>query len=62
MRAEQINELKNDPRTVRVGARAPRWVIPSVKVALVLVDLAFAALSFLAAFYLREGGSIFQQA
>lgn len=60
MRAERLKEPINDPRTVRVGARAPRWVIPSVKAALVLADLSLAALSFLAAFYLREATGILQ--
>lgn len=57
MRAEPL-EVAKDPRAVRVPARAPRWVIPSVKALLVLVDVALAALSFLIAFYLREGSSV----
>jgi exopolysaccharide biosynthesis polyprenyl glycosylphosphotransferase len=58
MRAEPLKEVAKDPRAVSVAARAPRWVIPSVKAALVVVDLALAAFSFLMAFYLREGSSI----
>jgi exopolysaccharide biosynthesis polyprenyl glycosylphosphotransferase len=58
MRAERIKERLNDPRAVSVGARAPRWVIPVVKSALVLADLALAALSFAAAFYMREGDDV----
>jgi exopolysaccharide biosynthesis polyprenyl glycosylphosphotransferase len=48
----------SEAREVRVPARAPQWIIPAVKVALVLADLALAALSFVAAFYLREGQAI----
>ncbi|MDQ3819235.1 MAG: sugar transferase [Acidobacteriota bacterium] len=58
MRAERVKERLSDARAVRVGARAPRWVIPVVRAALVSADLALAALSFLAAFYIREGVSI----
>jgi exopolysaccharide biosynthesis polyprenyl glycosylphosphotransferase len=61
MRAEQVKEVLNDPRAVRVGARAPRWIIPLVKAALVVADLSLAALSFFAAFYLREGSAILQR-
>ena len=48
-------------RAAHVPGRAPRWVMPLVKAALVAADLALTALSFLAAFYLREGAAIFQQ-
>jgi exopolysaccharide biosynthesis polyprenyl glycosylphosphotransferase len=61
MRAERVKEVLNDPRAVRVGARAPRWIIPVVKAALVAADLTLAALSFFAAFYLREGSAILQR-
>src|SRR5947209_295565 len=60
MRAEPIEERLSDPRAVHASARAPRWVIPLVRTALVVADLALAALSFLAAFYIREAVSIFQ--
>ena len=59
MRVERLKERPVEARAVSVGARAPRWVIPVVKTALVLADLALAALSFVAAFYLREGEAIF---
>jgi exopolysaccharide biosynthesis polyprenyl glycosylphosphotransferase len=49
-----------DARTVRVPARAPQWVIPTVKFVLVLSDAVIAVFAFFAAFYLREGGSVFQ--
>jgi exopolysaccharide biosynthesis polyprenyl glycosylphosphotransferase len=58
MRAERQKERLNDPRAVSVPGRAPRWVIPVVKSALVLADLALAALSFAVAFYMREGDDI----
>ncbi|HKR00515.1 MAG TPA: sugar transferase [Pyrinomonadaceae bacterium] len=58
MRVEQLKEPAIEARAVSVGGRAPRWVIPVVKAALVISDLALAALSFMAAFYLREGDSI----
>src|SRR5947208_12641681 len=60
MRAERLKERLSGPRAVSVGARAPRWVIPVVKSALVVADLALAALSFFAAFYLREGSLVMQ--
>ena len=41
-------------------ARAPQWIIPTVKSLLVATDLLIAAGSFLAAFYLRQGAAIFQ--
>src|SRR3954462_3751923 len=60
MRAERLKERMSDPRAVSIGARAPRWVIPMVRAALVVADLSLAALSFFAAFYLREGSLIIQ--
>ncbi len=54
MRAERLKELATEARAVSVPARAPGWVIPAVKAALVLADALIAALSFVAAFYLRE--------
>ena len=44
---------------VRVPARAPRWIVPTVKVALVIADAFAAALSFMLAFYVRERVSVF---
>ena len=44
---------------MRVPARAPRWIVPTVKVALVIADALAAALSFMLAFYMREGVSVF---
>ena len=47
---------------VRARARAPRWVMPTLKVLLVLVDALVAALSFVTAFTLREGVAVFDTA
>lgn len=44
---------------MRVPARAPRWIVPTVKVSLVIADAVAAALSFMLAFYTREGISVF---
>ena len=44
---------------MRVPARAPRWIVPTVKVALVISDALIAVASFMLAFYTREGVSVF---
>jgi exopolysaccharide biosynthesis polyprenyl glycosylphosphotransferase len=46
---------------VRAHSRAPQWIIPTVKATLVVADSLIAALSFAAAYYLREGGPILSQ-
>lgn len=61
MRAEQIKRPLIDPGAVRAPRRAPDWIIPTIKTALVCADAAIAAASFAAAFYLREGATIYQQ-
>jgi exopolysaccharide biosynthesis polyprenyl glycosylphosphotransferase len=48
-----------DPSIVRVPGRAPRWIVPTVKVGLVVADALAAAVSFMLAFYTREGVSVF---
>ncbi|HVF55978.1 MAG TPA: sugar transferase [Pyrinomonadaceae bacterium] len=48
-------------RAARAPARAPEWVIPSVKAALVLTDAALAFACFLLAFYVREGEPVWAQ-
>jgi len=60
MKPERIKQSLTDASTVRVPARAPTWAIPSVKMALVVIDLALAFTAFVGAFYLREGASILQ--
>ncbi len=44
---------------MRVSGRAPRWIVPSVKVLLVVADALAAALSFILAYSYREGVSVF---
>jgi exopolysaccharide biosynthesis polyprenyl glycosylphosphotransferase len=60
MRVEQINNRLIDRRIVRAPSRAPQWVIPTVKGALLATDAVIAAVSFAAAFYFRQGGPVFQ--
>ncbi len=62
MRAERIKKSPVDASAVRVPARAPQWIVPTVKALLVVTDFLIAALAFLAAFYLRAGDAIFQNA
>jgi exopolysaccharide biosynthesis polyprenyl glycosylphosphotransferase len=61
MRAEQLKERLSEARAVRVPARAPQWIVPAAKAALIVADLTLALLSFVGAFYLREGHAILQQ-
>jgi hypothetical protein len=61
MRVEQVQRPLLDHRIARAASRAPRWVMPLVKLALVVADALIAGGSFAAAFYLREGGPIFQE-
>src|SRR3712207_5367132 len=56
MRAERTEDLALRADVPRASARAPRWVVPAVKVALVLLDAAVAVASFAAAYVLRGGG------
>ncbi|HLA10255.1 MAG TPA: sugar transferase [Pyrinomonadaceae bacterium] len=55
MRAELIRKGRIEPRAVRLSRKAPRWVMPAVKIALIATDAALVALCFIAAFYLRMG-------
>ncbi|HEX6715868.1 MAG TPA: sugar transferase [Pyrinomonadaceae bacterium] len=48
-----------DASVVRVPGRAPRWIVPAVKVGLVIADAFAAAISFMLAFYAREGFPVF---
>ena len=48
-----------DASSVRVPGRAPRWIVPTVKVFLVSADAIAATLSFIIAFMYREGVSAF---
>jgi exopolysaccharide biosynthesis polyprenyl glycosylphosphotransferase len=59
VRAERTKQSVVDASVVRVPARAPRWIVPAVKVFLVIADALAAALSFMLAFYVREGVFVF---
>jgi exopolysaccharide biosynthesis polyprenyl glycosylphosphotransferase len=59
MRAERPRQTVTDPSAVRSPARAPRWIVPTVKLALVLTDALLAAGVFIVAFAYREGASAF---
>jgi exopolysaccharide biosynthesis polyprenyl glycosylphosphotransferase len=55
MRVEGFDGWVTKARGARAHARAPEWVIPAVKVALVSMDVSITLAAFLAAFYVREG-------
>ena len=59
MRAERERQRFFDARSVRVPGRAPRWIVPTVKVALVTADAFAVAFSFITAFTVRQGASAF---
>jgi exopolysaccharide biosynthesis polyprenyl glycosylphosphotransferase len=58
MRAERAKPLI-DASAVRVPGRAPRWIVPTVRLLLVFTDALAAAFSFILAFTIRENVSIF---
>ena len=60
MKPQRIRKPIIEASNVRVPGRAPSWVMPAIKLALVLVDLLIAAFSFIIAFYLRHGSAILQ--
>src|SRR6185503_12005818 len=62
MRAERTKQTIIDATVVRVPGRAPRWIVPTVKVSLVIADAFAAAISFMFAFYTRERGAVFSTA
>src|ERR1044071_8618708 len=59
MRAERTKQAMIDASVVRVPGRAPRWIVPTVKVSLVIADALAAAISFMLAFYTRERVAVF---
>ena len=59
MQAERTRQTVIDPSRVRVPGRAPRWIVPTVKVGLVVADAFAAMVSFMLAFYARERVSVF---
>src|SRR3954467_3328763 len=62
MKAETFVTDLTNASAVRVPARAPRWVVPLVKLALVLTDASLALLCFVAAFYVWHYQSIVHRA
>lgn len=62
MKPQRIRKPLTEPRTVRVPGRVPIWIMPAIKLTLVLVDILMAGSSFVIAFYLRHGSSILEQA
>ena len=58
MKAE-LAKAATTAEAVRVPARAPRWVVPLVKLTLAISDVALATLSFAAAFYVRHQEPLF---
>ncbi|HEY5885175.1 MAG TPA: sugar transferase [Pyrinomonadaceae bacterium] len=60
MRVEHIQTAVMDHRIARAVARAPRWVMPLARLALVIADGVIAGGAFALAFYLREADPIFQ--
>jgi len=62
MRAERTKQKTIDASVVRVPGRAPRWIVPTVKVSLVIADALAAAISFMLAFYTREHAAVFSGA
>jgi len=57
MKAETA--IKTDPKFVRAENRVPRWVLPSVKCAIFLIDAILAFACFTLAFVAREGAHVF---
>ncbi|MDQ1639859.1 MAG: hypothetical protein QOF62_3198 [Pyrinomonadaceae bacterium] len=55
LRADRIGKARAGASVVQASARAPHWVLPLIKAALVIVDLAIATAAFPLAFYWREG-------
>src|SRR6266480_1295983 len=58
MKAEPLVKDFTTASAVRVPARAPRWFVPLVKLALVLSDATLTFLCFVGAFYVRHYQSI----
>lgn len=58
VRVEQVKSPLVSASVVRAHSRAPQWIIPAIKTGLVVTDSLIAALSFVAAYSLREGGPV----
>ena len=62
MRVERVRKGLIQASAVRVPGRAPWWIMPSVRIALMLGDAALAATCFIAAYYFRLGGPLLNTA
>ena len=58
MRAERTENVKALAKVPRAARRAPGWVVPAVKAALVFADAFVAVACFCVAYVVREGGSL----
>jgi exopolysaccharide biosynthesis polyprenyl glycosylphosphotransferase len=58
MRAERTESRTLTAKVPRAAARAPGWVVPAVKAALVLADTFVAVACFCSAYVAREGGGL----
>src|SRR4051812_27307013 len=58
LRADRLAKARIGASVVQASARAPHWVLPLIKTALVVVDLVIATAAFPLAFYWREGSPI----
>ena len=61
VRVEQIKQPLAETSIVPAPARVPHWVMPAIKTALLVADCLIATASFAGAYYLREGGAIFEE-
>jgi exopolysaccharide biosynthesis polyprenyl glycosylphosphotransferase len=62
VRVEPLNNAVINRRFASISSRAPQWIIPAVKTAMLLADAFIAMAAFAGAYYLREGNAIFQPA
>lgn len=58
MRAEPIKGTAIQMSVTRAASRVPTWVVPTIKLLLLVTDCAIAAASVVAAYYFREAGPI----
>lgn len=61
MEVAQARKATTEAGNVRVGARAPRWVMPLMKSLLLLTDSVVAVASFVLAFIIREDSAVWVQ-
>ena len=58
LRTDRIAKARVGANVVRASARAPHWVLPLIKTALVVTDIVIATAAFALAFYWREGSPL----